>query len=187
MMAPRAVYGILLGEQRPTMRQPVYLIAAAVVLMASANAATCYTLLAPNGSVARQSTQSPVDMSRSISDEVARRFPGHHLVFGPANSCQEIGPEHVERTVAVGGVSSSSRSQASTELFSGYQASVMGGDELMSSGAPSAGGSAIGGSFSGGSYASSGSRSPGTDVRVRGQTRRDGTYVRPHTRSAPRR
>ncbi len=28
---------------------------------------------------------------------------------------------------------------------------------------------------------------PGTDVRVRGYDRKDGTYVRPHTRSAPRR
>lgn len=28
---------------------------------------------------------------------------------------------------------------------------------------------------------------PGTDVRVKGYYRRDGTYVRPHTRSAPRR
>lgn len=30
-------------------------------------------------------------------------------------------------------------------------------------------------------------RSPGTDVHVRGHYRKDGTYVRPHTRSAPRR
>jgi hypothetical protein len=34
---------------------------------------------------------------------------------------------------------------------------------------------------------SSSRRSPGTEVHVRGYTRKDGTYVRPHTRSAPRR
>jgi hypothetical protein len=34
---------------------------------------------------------------------------------------------------------------------------------------------------------SSSRRSPGTEVHVRGYTRKDGTYVQPHTRSAPRR
>ena len=34
---------------------------------------------------------------------------------------------------------------------------------------------------------SSSRSSPGTEVHVRGYTRKDGTYVRPHTRSAPRR
>lgn len=38
-----------------------------------------------------------------------------------------------------------------------------------------------------GTYSGSGKSTPGKEVQVKGYTRKDGTYVKPHTRSAPRR
>lgn len=45
----------------------------------------------------------------------------------------------------------------------------------------------VGRTSSSGNYSSPPSTSSGKTVQVKGYTRKDGTYVRPHTRSAPRR
>lgn len=67
----------------------------ALTFQAAALAAgNCYTVYDTSNRAVYQSTEPPIDMSRSISEGMARRFPGHYLVMAPDNgACQEIADE----------------------------------------------------------------------------------------------
>lgn len=55
---------------------------------------TCYTIYDPNNRAVYQSTEPPIDMSQSISDGMAKRYPGHFLVVAVDNAyCREIADE----------------------------------------------------------------------------------------------
>jgi hypothetical protein len=65
------------------------LLASTLPLAASAN---CYSIYSPRNVLVYQSTLNPVDLSRTLTEALRARFPGHHLVMDPdASSCSEVG------------------------------------------------------------------------------------------------
>ena len=52
--------------------------------------AACYQLFDKKDRLVLQSTRSPVDLSKSISEEVALRYPGHTFVAGASGACPEV-------------------------------------------------------------------------------------------------
>ncbi|NKE65893.1 hypothetical protein RAMLITH_08685 [Ramlibacter sp. RBP-2] len=62
----------------------------------------CYTVYDAAGRVAYRSTQAPVDMSRPLRDTLPQRFPGGHMVFDAASTCDAIVPEAPRRVAAAG-------------------------------------------------------------------------------------
>ena len=52
-----------------------------------AHGSLCFTLIDARGAIVSHSATSPVDLSNAISDELRRKFPGHHLVFGNDRDC----------------------------------------------------------------------------------------------------
>jgi hypothetical protein len=75
------------------MRAPALRLISALVISLphAANAAGCFTIYDAENVVTYRSTTAPVDMSRSISDQMAVRFPGQFLVWSKsASSCPEL-------------------------------------------------------------------------------------------------
>jgi hypothetical protein len=66
------------------------LLVAALLGVASGQALACYTVYGPADRVLYRSAQAPVDMSRPIHETLSQRFPGGHLVFDAASSCEEL-------------------------------------------------------------------------------------------------
>lgn len=62
----------------------------------------CYTVYDTASRVVYRSTQAPVDMSRPLHDTLPQRFPGGHMVFDTASSCEAIVPEGPRRVAAAG-------------------------------------------------------------------------------------
>jgi len=52
--------------------------------------AACYQLFDKKDRLVLQSTASPVDLSKSITEEVGRLYPGHYLIMGGDGLCQEV-------------------------------------------------------------------------------------------------
>jgi hypothetical protein len=145
---------------------PCLLALACVVAPLTASAA-CYQLFDSKNRLVLQSTTAPVDTSKPYSDEVARLYPGHALIVADLSPCDVI--DEVQ-----GGAASRPFKPTPDMLIrdtvvipSGYE------DRLYT--LPSRAGAGTG------SYRSP----PGTDVRVRAHTRKDGTYVPAHTRGRP--
>ncbi len=109
--------------------------------------------------------ETPVDLSRQISDGLQGRMRGHHLVFVPSNDdCGQIGQ-------GTGGSTSTGSSPPIDQSL----------DRMVGSSR----GSAASYGYDSGGLSPSGRAAPGTDVRVRSYTRGDGTVVQSHTRAAP--
>ena len=66
----------------------------ALSLTAAAPArAACYTIYSPQNTVVYQSGEPPVDLSRTISSQMALRYPRHHLVMvNDSNACPLVLP-----------------------------------------------------------------------------------------------
>lgn len=133
--------------------------------------AACYQLFDKKDRLVLQSTTPPVDLSKPLSDEVGRLYPGHYLIMGGGGPCVEL--DELNRAVVKLPAESLNRGPIRIAPES---------DELpyvpppaTYSGAPATLGAG------GSSYRSP----PGTDVRVRSYTRGDGTIVRAHTRARP--
>lgn len=73
-----------------------------LAMAASLPAHACYTVYDAASRVLYRSTQAPVDMSRPLHDTLPQRFPGGHLVFDTASSCEAVVPEGPRRVVAAG-------------------------------------------------------------------------------------
>jgi hypothetical protein len=134
-----------------------------------ATAAQCFSLYSEKGILVYQSTESIIDQSRSISEQIAVSNPGHHLVVSPTSYC----PELDQRVSTLARAKSLDGSKRST-----HESPVLALADDSSS-------------YPGISYLSSAGRGaqyggPRT-VTVKAYTRQDGTQVRGHTRSAPTR
>lgn len=54
---------------------------------------SCYTIYGPRNTVVYQSAEPPIDLSRTISSQLALRYPGHHLVrVNDARACPTVQP-----------------------------------------------------------------------------------------------
>ncbi len=71
---------------------PPLSIAAVVCALPGVSAAACYTMIDARNAVVYQSRTSPIDLSRSIATEMARRFPSRSLVISTSDGCVEIDP-----------------------------------------------------------------------------------------------
>lgn len=136
-------------------------IASAVTLPTQAQEVTCYTVRDSAGKVLEQSTQAPVDLSKPLSQATAERYGSDSkLTIWPTDrsSCPDAA------SVAA---ASPGKRNTDTGNFGSYQASHL---------------------TSGYTSTSSYTDTSSTDSaigrhNVRGYTRKDGTYVRPHTRA----
>lgn len=61
----------------------------ALVLHAQAGA-TCFTLIGTDNRTVYQSMSPPFDLSRPLSQTLAARYPGHHLVMADTSDCPLI-------------------------------------------------------------------------------------------------
>jgi hypothetical protein len=141
----------------------------AVLVATQAHCGSCFMLYAPSGKMVLQTQEPIIDLSRSISEETARKFPGHQVIVAPAHYCPEIDL----RPPAQGPAKLEGNGRTPSDSPALALAQPIGSDGgLLPSTEP---------------YASGyGSRhQAGRDVRVRTYERRDGTVVRGHTRAAP--
>ena len=68
-----------------------------------AHGSLCFTLVNARGAVVSHSSTSPVDLSYAISDELRRKFPGHHLIFAEDKDCPALaGAPYAVADVGVG-------------------------------------------------------------------------------------
>lgn len=51
----------------------------------------CFSIYDAKNVLVYQSSTTPIDLSRSISDQMARRFPARYLVISDLGSCPETG------------------------------------------------------------------------------------------------
>lgn len=61
-----------------------------LAVAASLPAHACYTVYDSANRVLYRSAQAPVDMSRPLHDTLPQRFPGGHMVFDTASSCEAV-------------------------------------------------------------------------------------------------
>lgn len=66
------------------------LLLATVLGAASLDAMACYTVYDASNRVLYQGENAPLDMSRSVRDQLNRRAPGSHLVFDQASDCRPV-------------------------------------------------------------------------------------------------
>lgn len=73
-----------------------------LAVVASLPAYACYTVYDGANRVLYRSAQAPVDMSRPLHETLPQRFPGGHMVFDTASSCEAILAEGPRRIAASG-------------------------------------------------------------------------------------
>ncbi|WBY01501.1 hypothetical protein PE066_18855 [Ramlibacter tataouinensis] len=66
--------------------QPVLL---AIAALAAGPALACYTVYDAQNRVVYNAQEPPFDMSRPLHENLARAYPGAHLVFGEARDCPQ--------------------------------------------------------------------------------------------------
>ena len=71
-----------------------------LAVAAALPAHACYTVYDSASRVVYRSAQPPVDMSRPLHDTLPQRFPGGHMVFDTASTCEAIVPEAPRRMAA---------------------------------------------------------------------------------------
>jgi hypothetical protein len=75
----------------PTMRTTARLSLALLLATPALAHANCYSVYNSQNHLSFQSTVAPVDLSRRISEAMAQRFPGGHLIITPDTSdCREV-------------------------------------------------------------------------------------------------
>lgn len=148
------------------------LIAVAALVPGLATAAIdCFIIYDVKNNVTYQSVRSPIDLSKTISQEMSEKYPGQYLVW----SRGDFGCHDAATDTQVALVPGSGRASVldSSPLFASTNEITGGGVNHFSNNwypPPSGRGS--------GNIA-------GTDVAVHSYTRSNGTVVSGHTRSAP--
>jgi hypothetical protein len=93
---------------RHSLQLTLSLFAASMFVAAPTHAAECFSMFDAKNVLVFQSTSAPIDLSRSISDEMTTRFPARYLVIADTGVCVEV--ERPIGTIAVG-ASSGTRSR----------------------------------------------------------------------------
>ncbi len=154
------------------------LLAAVAVAIAPCPAlASCYQLSDGKNELVLQSSTPPIDLSRSISEELGSKFPEYHFVSSNQNQCQEI--DEIRRRANVSKLPDKPLNRGPIVVGAEQQDTYASNSlpRAFSSSAPSR-------------FPTSAGRTPpvaGTDIHVRAHTRKDGTHVPAHTRSRPKR
>lgn len=114
--------------------------AAVAASLATASPAwgSCFTIYSPQNTVVYQSGEPPIDLSRSISSQMAARYPRHHMVMvNDASRCPVIAPPGRAAGQRLG--DASGQALVESPLF--RDASPMMTDGTISGGGPAAYGS----------------------------------------------
>ncbi len=72
-----------------------FVAAAAVAAAAPAHAIECFSMYDARNALVYQTPTAPIDLSRSIEDQMARRFPARYLVIADASPCGQGNPNTV--------------------------------------------------------------------------------------------
>jgi hypothetical protein len=75
-----------------TMRAATIVFAATTLLGATSVSAACYSMHDPRDELVYRSSFTPIDLSFPISQEMARRFPGHRLLITDDADCKVYSP-----------------------------------------------------------------------------------------------
>ena len=146
------------------MQQISVLLTFAIALCLQDAHGACFTITDQTNKTIYQSNTSPIDLSKSISEEMARHYPGSHLVTS-IYDCNRNGPSDDDDSEA-------------WNLLSELKYSSGASRYNRSRGSLSNGGQSTGGQLSGNN------RNAGTDVSVRSY-QRGGRTVQGYTRAAP--
>lgn len=147
---------------------PVAIIAVLLAAQAPCAAAPCYTLFDAKNTIAFQSASPPVDLSKPISAEIERAFPGLFLVMSNVGACLEIDCDARPPVLAGSSPESSSPALALAPELHSIESYALSGVRTEVTGRHHGHG-----------------RRPGVDVTVRGHYLADGSYVHRHRRAAP--
>ena len=158
------------------MNANILLVVALLTVTSSASAVNCYRIIDNRDNLVYQSSISPIDLSRTISEEMSAKHPGKYFQMFDSPSCPEL-----EAAVALPINPRALESLKSLEKgLSGTDARIDSYNDAYSNSsipnwkAPTSS-----------SRATGVSNAAGNDISVRGYTRSDGSYVPAHTRSAP--
>ena len=66
---------------------------------APACAVECFSIYDTRNTLVYQTANSPIDLSRSIEDQMARRFPSRYLVIADVSPCAPVGAAAVDPAV----------------------------------------------------------------------------------------
>jgi hypothetical protein len=134
----------------------------------------CFAIYDAKDSLVLQTTDTPIDLSKSISAQMEKKFPGHYLTMSNVSYCPHI--ERKPERVASTSISGDTKRPSAAEIarFLAQTPSFGDGGDGNSSGTS-------GGLYGGGI----GRHQPGRDVNVRAYTRSNGTAVSAHTRASP--
>ena len=149
----------------------------AIALLTGSVHAACFTVYSPQNKILYSGRNTPVNLSRQLHETLPVTFPGGYMVFAlDTDDCQEIDTRNNVETTASAPNSTTVLNNSAKHHASRANYST---STNYSSGA----------NYSPSTNYSSGTRrnTPGTEVYVHGYTRDNGTYVQPHTRSAPHR
>lgn len=122
----------------------------------------CYILTSPDNKLVYQSTQTPISLRASVSEAMARYYPGHHLTIATHGECEDIGVELIGLEEARRNLPLAA--PANTLASAAAPVSAAAANEKAALEPPSA--------------------VPGKSVYVKGYQRKDGRYVKPHWRAA---
>lgn len=152
---------------------PVALLAALVLAIPTQARADCFSLYDAKNKLVYRSPMAPVDTSRPLSEETQRLYPGHFLIVEQGEQCVQEGalPASASAARAVSRVGTTAEPSFWLKSEMPPAVSLDDRDEADVLHFPPT---------------SAGRRSSaGTDVRVRSYVKKDGTFVRSHTRAAP--
>jgi hypothetical protein len=134
----------------------------------------CFAVYDAKDSLVLQTTETPIDLSKSISGQMEKKFPGHYLTMSNVGYCPFI--EKKPERVASTSISGDTRRPSAAEIASFLAQTPSFGD---------GGDGDIPGVSSGLNGGGTGRHQPGRDVNVRAYTRSNGTAVSAHTRASP--
>lgn len=160
-------------------------LAIGAVLTGNAWAAMCYKVYDARSQLVYRSAVPPVDLSGNAAEQIRSRWPNGYLVSMESPLCGPLDDDLV-RSPSVPTTTNAKDNPRVTEYSPSPSALIVAPAFGIGAGAT---GSDYGlypyTSSSSGTGYSGYSGTAGTDVHVKGYTRKDGTYVRPHTRAAP--
>lgn len=71
---------------------------ASICAAVPAHAVECFSIYDARNALVYQTSTSPIDLSRSIGDQMARRFPSSYLVIADASPCVAVGRAAMDPT-----------------------------------------------------------------------------------------
>ncbi len=98
------------------------LVVATLGAAAPAHAVECFSIYDARNTLVYQTANAPIDLSRSIGDQMARRFPSRYLVIADVSPCAPVGAAAVDPTLGPASLLSSRDGGSLSNDVSNYAA-----------------------------------------------------------------